>query len=82
MDTQKFNERRRDYQEFIDDREKLGFLIKENQVLNARIEHLEQTANDFEKLKNDLVWVLRISKIIVAVLMFLTGDEIKRRLGL
>jgi len=76
--------------------ENTGYLIKENQVLNARIEHLEKVteeqgrkidhhdrvALEFEKLKVDLKWTLGISKVIVAVIVFLTGDEIKRKLGL
>lgn len=71
-------ERRR---EELEANERIGYLIKENQVLNARIEHLEKLGSEFEVLKIDLKWTLRISKVIVAVIVFLTGDEIKRKIG-
>lgn len=71
-------ERRR---EELEANERIGYLIKENQVLNARIEHLEKLGSEFEVLKIDLKWTLRISKVIVAIIVFITGDEIKRKAG-
>lgn len=72
-------ERRR---EELDANERIGYLIKENQVLNTRIEHLEKLGEEFEKFKVDLKWTLAISKVIVAAIVFLTGDELKRKMGL
>lgn len=68
--------------EELEANERIGYLIKENQVLNARIEKLEKIGEDFEKFKVDLKWTLAISKVIVAVIVFLTGDSIKHKLGL
>lgn len=72
-------ERRR---EELEANERIGYLIKENQVLNARIENLEKLGEDFKAFKVDLRWTLAISKAIVAVLVFLLGDQIKSKIGL
>ena len=69
-------------QEELDANERIGYLIKENQVLNARIEELEKLGEEVKAFKVDLRWTLAISKVIVAVLVFLLGDQIKSKIGL
>jgi hypothetical protein len=43
---------------------------------------LEKLGEEFEKFKVDLKWTLAISKVIVAAFVFLTGDAIKKKVGL
>lgn len=75
-------ERRADYADFVTAKIKVESMQQEIITLNSRIEHLEKVADKFEILQHDIKWIRYIAQGIGAIVVFLFGDVIKKKLGL